>query len=101
MIRLNSGTYLMVPGFASAIPFNISGTNCFGSLTNFFIGRPSRQRWTPGSQTSASCSAIIAMAIEPASYVPQLRSPVYDARPRLATHGLISSVFCRATTLAA
>src|ERR1700685_42867 len=37
MIRLYSGTYFRVPGWASAIPLSISGTNCCGSLTNFFM----------------------------------------------------------------
>src|ERR1022692_4146124 len=37
MIRLYSGTYFRVSGLASAIPLSISGTNCCGSLTNFFM----------------------------------------------------------------
>src|SRR5580704_288342 len=37
MMRLYSGTYLRVSGLASAMPLSISGTNCWGSLTNFFI----------------------------------------------------------------
>ena len=40
MIRLYSGTYLSLPGLASAMPLSISGTNCCGSLTNFFISPP-------------------------------------------------------------
>ena len=36
MIRLYSGTYLRVSGLARAMPCSISGTNCLGSLTNFF-----------------------------------------------------------------
>src|ERR1700722_9513403 len=36
MIRLYSGMYLSVSGLASAMPLSISGTNCLGSLTNFF-----------------------------------------------------------------
>jgi hypothetical protein len=27
----------MVSGLAAAMPFSISGTNCLGSLTNFFM----------------------------------------------------------------
>src|SRR5512142_2952436 len=37
MIRLYSGTYFSVSGLARAIPLSISGTNFFGSLTNFFM----------------------------------------------------------------
>src|ERR1700689_3895959 len=37
MMRLYSGTYLSVSGLARAMPFSISGTNCRGSLTNFFM----------------------------------------------------------------
>ena len=37
MIRLYAGTYLMVSGLAAAMPLSISGTNCLGSLTNFFM----------------------------------------------------------------
>src|SRR5262245_44692476 len=40
MIRLYSGTYLRLPGLASSMPLSISGTNCCGSLTNFFTGSP-------------------------------------------------------------
>ncbi len=36
MIRLYSGTYFSLPGFAAAMPFSISGTNCCGSFTNLF-----------------------------------------------------------------
>src|SRR5262249_42879936 len=36
MIRLYSGTYRSLPGLASSMPVSISGTNCCGSLTNFF-----------------------------------------------------------------
>src|SRR4051812_45072370 len=39
MMRLYSGTYFSVSGFASAMPSSISGTYCWGSLTNFFIPR--------------------------------------------------------------
>src|SRR4249919_383725 len=39
MIRLYSGTYFNVSGFARAIPLSISGTNSFGSFTNFFMLR--------------------------------------------------------------
>src|ERR1022692_113897 len=49
MIRLYSGTYLSVSGFASAMPLSISGTNCRGSLTNFFTPLPpGRARTEPG-----------------------------------------------------
>ena len=40
MIRLYSGTYVSVSGLASAMPSSISGTNCLGSLTNFFMASP-------------------------------------------------------------
>ena len=40
MIRLYSGTYRSLPGLASSMPFSISGTNCCGSLTNFFTTSP-------------------------------------------------------------
>src|SRR5258705_1834890 len=40
MIRLYSGTYFSVSGFATAMPCSISATNCFGSFTNFFIRAP-------------------------------------------------------------
>src|ERR1700722_8848466 len=40
MIRLYSGMYLSVSGLASAPPLSISGTNCLGSLTNFFTTVP-------------------------------------------------------------
>src|ERR1017187_1928129 len=40
MIRLYSGTYLSVSGLARAMPLSISGTNCRGSLTNFFTPLP-------------------------------------------------------------
>ena len=40
MIRLYSGTYFSLPGLASWIPLSISGTNCCGSLTNFFTVSP-------------------------------------------------------------
>src|SRR4029077_12691311 len=40
MIRLYSGTYFSVSGFAAAMPCSISATNCFGSLTNFFMRVP-------------------------------------------------------------
>src|SRR4029079_4939424 len=40
MMRLCSGTYLSLPGLASSMPLSISGTNCCGSLTNFFTSAP-------------------------------------------------------------
>src|SRR3954454_24594122 len=40
MMRLYSGTYLSLPGLASSTPLSISGTNCWGSLTNFFTTSP-------------------------------------------------------------
>src|SRR4051812_47004011 len=40
MMRLYSGTYLSLPGLASSTPLSISGTNCCGSLTNFFTTSP-------------------------------------------------------------
>src|SRR6478672_11152132 len=47
MIRLYSGTYLSLPGLASSMPKSISGTNCCGSLTNFFIAVPLLVDWFP------------------------------------------------------
>src|SRR5690349_11120145 len=44
LIRLYSGTYSIVSGLASAMPSSISGTNCLGSLTNFFTLPPSSRR---------------------------------------------------------
>ena len=75
MIKLNAGTYLRVRGLASAMPFSISGTNCFGSLTNRFI-EFSLIYADACSQAAATLSAITATATDPASYVPRLRSPV-------------------------
>ena len=40
MMRLYSGTYVSVSGLARAMPSSISGTNRFGSLTNFFMTLP-------------------------------------------------------------
>ena len=40
MMRLYSGTYLIVSGLARAMPFSISGTKSLGSLTNFFTAAP-------------------------------------------------------------
>src|SRR5262252_1398274 len=39
-MMLYFGSYLSLPGFASAMPSSISGTNFAGSLTNFFIVVP-------------------------------------------------------------
>src|SRR5271156_347037 len=46
MMRLYSGTYLSVSGLARAMPLSISGTNCRGSLTNFFMALPP-EGWAP------------------------------------------------------
>src|SRR6476620_6235627 len=86
MIRLNSGTYLTLPGLASSMPFNISGTNCFGSLTNFFLGRPSRRLdgcVGPGGRAplghhgavSRACAVRVAAAFAGIGRAPALRDP--------------------------
>ena len=90
MIRLYSGTYLRVSGLARAMPLSISGTNCLGSLTNFFTGflHDVVSGWLRltvltqvvdvgrSGQLSAIRSAMMASAIAPASTEPMLRSPV-------------------------
>ena len=75
MIRLYSGTYVSVSGLARAMPSSISGTNCFGSLTNFFTAA-SPSDSASWFHASLIRSTITATAIAPASTEPLLRSPV-------------------------
>ena len=89
MIRLYSGHVAATcPGFASSMPLSISGTNCCGSLTNFFTSH-SFALWCPaalpGRQARSSsdsrhalltASNSTATPMAPASTESRLRSPV-------------------------
>ncbi len=76
MIRLYSGTYFSIVGFASAMPFSISGTKACGSFTNFFTIASPQEGTPPGVQLSDTAFKITATAVAPASTESRERSPV-------------------------